>query len=162
MQVFPLKRRTLKEPRRGVAVVEFAFILPLFLALIVAIWDLGQVVRGLQIVSIAAREGGRQAASGTKSLTQIETLVRATLTQNGLPASDATFTYLNATSGKDPLTADQSDELRVTVSIPFSSLRLASPQLQKYRIQANTLTVTTTWGSMRDVPVTVPTSWPSG
>lgn len=157
-----MKSRIRDRARRGVAAVEFAFILPVLLILIVALWDLGQLVRGLQIVSIAAREGGRQAASGTKSLTQIESLVLATLSQNGLPTSGATFQYLNATSAKDPLSADQSDELRVTVSIPFSSLRFASGQLSPYRIQSNTLSVTTIWGSMRDVPVTVPTTLPSG
>jgi len=157
-----MRRRFRRGARRGIAAVEFAFLLPIFLILIVGLWDLGQLVRGLQIVSIAAREGGRQAASGTKSLTQIENLVRSTLTQNGVPGADATFTYTNITSGKDPQSADQSDELHITVSIPFTSLRLASGQLQPYRIQTNTLSVMTTWGSMRDIPVTVPTTLPSG
>ena len=45
--------------RRGQALVEFALVIPLFLLLLVAIFDLGRAVFAFNTLSNAAREGAR-------------------------------------------------------------------------------------------------------
>jgi Flp pilus assembly protein TadG len=156
------RRRSISEPRRGAAVVELAFVLPVMLVLMVGLWDLGQLIRGLQIVSIAAREGGRQAASGTKTTTQIENLVKLIMQQNGVNIANVVFAYTNATqSGVAPNSAAQNDALTVTVSMPFNDLRLGANLYGKWRIGPSILSIQTQWFSMRDVPVNVTTTIPA-
>jgi Flp pilus assembly protein TadG len=148
--------------RRGAAVVELAFILPVMLTLLVGLWDIGQLIRGLQVVSVAAREGGRQAASGTKTVAEIEDLVKLIMEQNNINVANVSFAYANVSqSGVAPNDASQNDKLDVTVSMPFSDLRLASNFYGKWHIATNTLSIKAQWTSMRDVPVSVPTTIPA-
>ena len=158
-----MKRRIGSE-RRGVAVVELAFLLPVLLTLLVGMWDLGQLVRGLQILSIAARDAGRTAASGMKNSTQIGNAAKLMVSQNGVPATDVTFTYANLTHpGVEPNLATQGDLLNITIAIPFTSLKLASGtsmgQFIKWRHSGN-VSFQTQWASMRDLPVSIDTTIP--
>jgi Flp pilus assembly protein TadG len=159
-----VKRHIGSSERRGVAVVELAFLLPVLLTLLVGMWDLGQLVRGLQVLSIAARDAGRTAASGTKTATQIGNAVTLMVSQNGVPASDVVFTYANATNpGVDPTAATQGDILNITIAIPFTSLKLASGtsmgQFIKWRHSGN-VSFQSQWASMRDLPVVIDTTIP--
>jgi Flp pilus assembly protein TadG len=156
-----MKRRSKNQERRGVAVVEVAFILPILLIFLVGMWDLGQLVRGLQIVSMATRDAGRQAASGTKNSTQIGNAVKLMMTQNGIAEPDITFTYENQTQpGVEPNAATQGDKLNITISIPFSTLRLATGTLAPYRLALTNASFKSQWVSMRDLPVNIDTTIP--
>jgi hypothetical protein len=150
--------------RRGVAVVELAFLLPIMLTILIGMWDLGQLVRGLQILSIAARDAGRTAAAGTKNSTQIGNAVTLMVSQNGVPAADVDFTYANITQpGVEPNAATQGDLLNITITIPFTSLKLASGvSMGKFVMwrQTNDISFQSQWMSMRDLPVTISTSIP--
>lgn len=61
------------ESRRGVAAVEFALILPFLLLILFGVWELGRLVQVTQIISNAAREGGRLSATGTLSASNLST-----------------------------------------------------------------------------------------
>jgi Flp pilus assembly protein TadG len=50
--------------RRGVAAVEFAFVLPFILILLLGMWEEGRAIQVNQILYNAAREGARQASTG--------------------------------------------------------------------------------------------------
>ncbi len=52
---------------RGQAVVEFAFILPLLLLLILGITEMGRMIMRTNLLTQAAREGARAAAVGSDS-----------------------------------------------------------------------------------------------
>lgn len=146
------------------AVVELAFLLPVILTFLVGMWDLGQLVRGLQILSIAARDAGRTAASGMKTSTQIGNAVTLMVSQNGVPSADVNFTYANATQpGVEPNAATQGDLLNITISIPFASLKLASgATMGKFIMwrQTNDISFQSQWASMRDLPVAISTAIP--
>jgi Flp pilus assembly protein TadG len=58
MNTFPRRRRGTK---RGQALVEFALVLPIFILLLVAIFDLGRAVFAYNTLTNAAREGARMA-----------------------------------------------------------------------------------------------------
>lgn len=53
---FPKKVRSRE---RGQAMIEFAFIMPLLVLLLMGVFDLGRAVYALNVVSSAAREGAR-------------------------------------------------------------------------------------------------------
>lgn len=56
-----------RRSQRGQAVVEFAFILPLLLLLILGITELGRMIMRTNLLTQAAREGVRAAAVGADS-----------------------------------------------------------------------------------------------
>jgi Flp pilus assembly protein TadG len=141
--------------RRGVAAVELAFVLPLIALLVVGVWEVGRMVEVQQLLTNAAREGGREAATGTKDAAYIKNVVVNYLKVNGVTAVTAEDVKIeNKTNAArpDPTQAEQMDEYRVTVTIPFNSVRW---------IIMNQITTTTTlsayadWFSMRDIPITV-------
>ena len=105
-----MRSRRTQQDRRGVAAVEAAIILPVLLVLMVLMWDLGQLIRGLQVVSMAAQEAGRQASTGAVPLATVKTAALNTLTQNGIAfnAGDPSlfsFQDITAPATLDPTTA---------------------------------------------------------
>jgi Flp pilus assembly protein TadG len=62
----PLLRRSSKK-RQATAAVEMAVVLPFLLLVMFGVWEIGRLVHLTQIVSNAAREGGRLSAAGTLS-----------------------------------------------------------------------------------------------
>jgi TadE-like protein len=53
--------RTRRQKRRGQALVEFALVIPIFLLLLIALFDLGRAVFAYNTLTNAAREGARLA-----------------------------------------------------------------------------------------------------
>src|SRR5262249_58476296 len=51
--------------RRAVAAVEMAFMLPLLLAMLIGVWEMGRIVQVQNFIVTAARDGARLAAQGT-------------------------------------------------------------------------------------------------
>jgi Flp pilus assembly protein TadG len=163
--------------RAGAAAVEFAIVAPLFVTILYGLWEVGRVVETQQLVANAAREGGRQGASGSNAQSNVQAAVLAYLTQAGLSTTDSsgntnvTVTasmvdssgnVLKDTSGNPvPLTAGQAQmtRFRVTVTYPYANVRW-SPGTQF--VAANTmLNATTDWYVMSDTPVSVPLTIPS-
>src|SRR5262245_56276869 len=98
-------------PRRGAAAVEFAFCSIPMVLLLVGLWEVGQLIDASNVLSNAAREGGRQAATGARSATDVEDFVKAHLTKNGIDYSGMTFELQNLTNPAqtDPRNATQMD-----------------------------------------------------
>lgn len=152
-------RTTNAAPRRGAIAAEFALTLPLLLTLLLGIWDLGRLLDVNQILSNAAREGGRQASTGKASVAHVQQAVLGSLTQAGVSTTGASVTVTNVTdsSRSDPVGAHQLDQFRITATLPSNNVRwvilnnLMGPQ----QLQASCI-----WSSMRDIPLAVPTSIP--
>jgi Flp pilus assembly protein TadG len=147
--------------RRGAALVEFAFLIPVLLTLLLGIWELGRMVETQQVVSNAAREGGRMAASGILTNDQVIAGVRNYLQTSGLTttaANNATITVTNLTSNLDCTVANQEDQLHVAVTVNYNDVRWTTLNL----IAGNNTTISAAadWDSMNDVPVAVITSIP--
>jgi Flp pilus assembly protein TadG len=96
--------------------------------LVLGIWEVGRLVQVSQIVDNAAREGARQAASGSMTDPAIKAAVCQYMHDAGLPDyssqanSIVTVTNLNQ-PGVDSTNAAQLDHIQVTVSIPFKDVR---------------------------------------
>jgi Flp pilus assembly protein TadG len=190
--------------RRGIAAVEVAVVLPVLLALLLGIWEVGRVFSVQNILDNAAREGARltstaaywasnnhtdPSTSATTTLPspstnadyEVQKKVLTYLSTAGLDTSQVTVTVQNlgqtgkvkswsytypvptsgsGNTGSDPgAVADQLDHLRVTVTIPYSSVRWTPTSL--FVSSSTVLTATSDWYSMRNVPLSISTTIPS-
>ena len=150
----------MKQKRPGVAAVELAVVLPLLLIMLVGLWEVGRIVTVEQLLANAAREGGRSAATGAKSLTQVKETVVRYLKVNGVSkvtTSDVTIVNLTPGGNADPTAATQMDHFQITVSIPFDNVRwVILDQITTLK----TLSGRAEWFSMRDIPLAVTTTIP--
>jgi Flp pilus assembly protein TadG len=113
-----------------VAAVEAALLLPLALMLMLGIWEIGRMVQVGQILSTAAREGGRAASNGQNTNSQVQQIVLNYLQNAGLPSTLATVTVNDLTNpGTDCTVAIELDQLKVTVSLPFKAVRWSAATL---------------------------------
>lgn len=116
--------RRFRQPRRGVAAVEMALLIPILLGLLLGCWEVGRVLHIQQMLSNAAREAGRQASAGQLSQAQAEQVARNyldTALGSGFTAS-VTATVTNKSGGSDPTGATQMDKFEIEVSIPFNDV----------------------------------------
>lgn len=176
-----LHTRSPSSVRRGAAAVEFAFVLPLLLLLIVGIWEMGRILQVQTILNNAARDGARLAAQAnlvnqTGTYTQIrfdtgtpniDASIRAYLTANNI--TDHTglvieLTFIEAATGgaptntvdADPYLGVKNQRFRVRVSIPYANVRWTTLTL----INPTTLSAETHWQCLVDDPFTVNTTLP--
>jgi Flp pilus assembly protein TadG len=133
--------------------------MPLLVTLLLGVWDLGRLIDATQILNNAAREGGRAASTGKNSLAAVQSTVLNYLAQAGIPTTNVNVTWTDITtpSNTDPTTATQLDQFQITVTLPSSNVRWIS---LSNLIGSSTLTATTYWYSMNDVPLTLPSSIP--
>jgi hypothetical protein len=69
-----------------------------------------------------------------------------------------TLVNLTDATRSDPTTANQLDQFRVTVTVPYSTIRWSTiAQITS----TSTLTASADWYSMRDIPVSVDTTIPT-
>lgn len=112
-----------RAPRRGVAAVEFAVVLPIMLILVLGVWEIGRLVEVQQLLTNAAREGARRAAMGSASNTDAKNAVTRYLQNTGIPTTNATINVTNETNpGVDASDAAQLDCFRITISVPVADI----------------------------------------
>lgn len=130
LQLRRSRRRANIRHRRGVAAVEAALLLPVALTLVLGTWEVGRMVEVGQILSNAAREGGRSASTGQYTNSQVQQTVINYLKNAGLPSTLATATVTNLThGGTDCTQATELDQLQITVSLPFKAVRWSAATL---------------------------------
>lgn len=101
--------------RRGAAMIEFALVLPIFVALMFGILEFGRAFMVQQIITNGAREGARLA-------------ILAGSTEASVHGAVDTYLSSNAISGHtrvvspDPATVSTGDPITMTVSVPFSAV----------------------------------------
>jgi Flp pilus assembly protein TadG len=111
-----------RDERWGVAAVEFAFIMPAILALLVGIWELGRLIEIQQLLTNAAREGARQAATGQYTQAQVQSVISQYLSVAGLPTANVNSTAWDVTGNCDPTQAVYQDCIQVNVTMPFKDV----------------------------------------
>jgi Flp pilus assembly protein TadG len=160
--------KRLSRGRRGAAAVELAVLLSVFLLpLLLGLWEVGRLVEVMQLLDNAAREGGRQASTGRRTVTQVQQSVVNYLARNGITVDPNAVILTNLTSGSrnDPTTGNPSpphaqkmDHFNLTVTLPFNSVRWV---LLNQITNTTQLTASVDWYSMNDFPLTVDTTLPS-
>lgn len=167
--------------RPGVAAVEFAFVLPFLLLLLIGVWELGRMIQVQMILHNAARDGARLAAqsnivNSSGAYTQIrfnsgtpniEGAIRANLLAAGI--TDLTglvieLQFVESATGGAPTGSTQTDpylgaknqRFRVRITIPYANVRWTTLTL----INPTNLTAETYWQCLVDDPFTVNTTLP--
>jgi Flp pilus assembly protein TadG len=131
------KRRCRKQSsRRGAAIVEFAFIVPVFLTLVVGMVELSRATVVLQVLTNASREGARIASYDTTATTgPITSAVNSYLSSEGI--SGAT----TVVSPSPPSSVADGQSISVTVSISYDTVRWLP---SSFYLGGQTLQATTT------------------
>lgn len=150
--------RSARRQNRGIAAVELALVLPLFLTLLVGVWEVGRLIEMHNIVSNSAREGARAAASAKLSNSECQTVAKTYLIGNNIPTSNVTVVISNVTSGGDVKDAEQLDKVRCTVTLPFKDVSWVI--LNFFVTNSSLVRSTVDWRSMADKPLTVDSELP--
>ena len=126
-----MKKRLLSrsQPRRALAAVELALLMPLLLTFLLGVWEVGRLVQINQIIDNAAREGARKASTGVNTYADVKTTVSNYLTNagitnlNNLTVQVYNVTQSNAGPTYDPSKAACLDQLQINVALPFNNVR---------------------------------------
>lgn len=161
--------------RYGVAAVEFAFVMPILLTLLLGTWEIGRAIQVQQVMVNAAREGARIAAQGqiinlTGTYTQIKVNtgtpnVKSTVIDymkgagfTNTTGMTVTFAFLDgATSSTEPYQGTKNQRYRVTLTVPYDNVRITNLNF----LNLTNLTAQVDWVCMADDPFTVDTSIPT-
>lgn len=111
-----VSRRKANAQRRGAALVEFALVAPIFLAIIVGSIEFGRAIMVQEALTNASREGARVGVLDGSLTTDVSSAVNTYLT--GMSISGAT----TAVSPTDPGTSPNGTQVTVTVSIPYTTV----------------------------------------
>ncbi|HEY7309611.1 MAG TPA: TadE/TadG family type IV pilus assembly protein [Gemmataceae bacterium] len=145
----PNIRKPSRSERRGAAVVEFAFVLPIMLSLLVGIWEVGRMIEVQQVLTNAAREGARQAATGEYTNSQVKSIVTQYITVAGLPSTNVTVNVSDLTNpGTDVSKASYLDNLQVQASIPYKDIGWSF--LNFFTTSSTQISTTVQWVTMID------------
>jgi Flp pilus assembly protein TadG len=122
--------RTISHRQQGQSLVEFALILPLFVLIVIGVFDLGRAFFASITITNAAREGARY---GTLHVNDPQGVCNATLNEASssgitLPYNDVTITCSAQSICSSGATASpgcsRNQPLRVTVNYIFDELAL--------------------------------------
>ena len=111
--------------RRGAAVVEMAFVLPVFVLIILGMIEVGRGIMVAELMSNAAREGARQSIVEGSTNTQVTDTARNFLAgTTGCSTSDVTvnISISNTAAGGQVSNAQTGDMITVNVLLPFSKV----------------------------------------
>jgi hypothetical protein len=162
------RNRLKSDNRRGVATVEFAIVLPLLFTLMVGIWEVARMVDVQQILTSAAREGGRQAVAGQMTNANVIRVVLHHLNNEGIQVTDGNDNPLpgvvvniqnNTSPGLDASQANQLDYLTISVTLPFRYFRWST--LNYFAPAGANLNATVGWYSVKDITFTISQTIPN-
>jgi len=111
-----LSRR--KQRRPGASALEFALILPVFLLLILGMFELGRAVMVMQALTFAAREGCRVAILDGSTSASVATKVNAALTGANINLPSANI----AINPSNPSSAGYDEPVTVTVQVDYGDV----------------------------------------
>jgi Flp pilus assembly protein TadG len=120
---FNVKHKTTSQ-RRGVAAVEMAFVLPLFMMLIFGIVEFGRGMMCMQVLTNSAREGARACAVSPLNAAEVETICQEYAEGCGIAGVTVSVT-------PDPTTVIRGEPVTVSVSINYADVALIPPFYMK-------------------------------
>ncbi len=145
---------------RGAVAVELTLSFSLvIIPMLLGIFEIGCLLDASQTLVGAAREGGRQAATGLLTDAQVKQVVTTYLNATGVNTNGIVVTVTNTTSGLDASVANTNDALVITVSLPFKNVDWSFTQ--KFVSDSSTFSTSCTWYSNNDTAYTVSSTAPT-
>jgi Flp pilus assembly protein TadG len=117
---------------RGAAAVEFALVLPVFLAFIFGILEGGRLMEAQQAVTAAARAGAREAALSGSTTASTNAAALGALTA----AAISTVGVSPVITPSNPATAAPDASVSVTVTVSYSSVSWLGLYFQGVHLKA--------------------------
>ena len=118
--------------RQGVAAVEFAMVLPVFMLLVFGIVEVGRMLMVQQTLVNASREGARRAVlENSTSDSVIETVSACLDGVIDVPVDSISVS-------PDPAAVRNNQQITVRVAVPFSDVSWLPPFIYKGDLQAST------------------------
>jgi len=120
-----LTRRSDGGRRRGVAAVEMAVVLPVFVTVTLGMIELGRAVMVAQLMTNAAREAARMAIIDGSTNTSVSNAATSFMASAAkVSQGDVTVTITTSTSGggNDVANAKPQDLVTVNLSVPYSKV----------------------------------------
>lgn len=106
---------------RGQSLVEFALILPIFVLLLVGIFDFGRAIYAFNTINNAAREGARLAVVD-QTVTHIQEEAAKGAVSLGIGDADIEVEFVNNTTGAacTVINTNRASECSAIVRVPYS------------------------------------------
>ncbi len=146
--------------RKGAVAVELALSFSLVLVpMLLGIFEIGCLLDASQTLVAAAREGGRQAATGLLTNAQVQQVVIQYLSATGVSTTGVVVTVTNTGSGSDASQALSNDPLVITVTLPYKNVDWTFTQ--QFVKDTSTFSTSCTWYSNRDSAYTVSSTAPT-
>ena len=98
-----------------------ALVLPIFMIIVLGIFEIGRAMMVEQALSNGARLGARRAILPNKSKTEVEQLVK-TFCQDSFNANVTVAISVDGNTGTARTSAQQGDLCEVSVTVPFSQV----------------------------------------
>jgi Flp pilus assembly protein TadG len=122
-----------QQNRRGVAAVEFALVVPIFLLLVFGIIEFGRVIMVQQVLVNASREGARRAVLETATADSVTKTV-----SEYLKAASVKVDKGDISVSPDPSSVTNHRPITVSVSVNFSDVSWMPPFLYQGNLEAAT------------------------
>jgi len=116
--------------RLGAAAVEMAFILPVFVLILLGMIEVGRGIMVSELLGNAAREGARQAiVEGSTNATVTDATRNLVASLTGCSTGDVTvnISVSNSGAGNQIASSQSGDLITVQVSLPFSKVCYLPP-----------------------------------
>jgi Flp pilus assembly protein TadG len=109
-----------RNERLGATSVELALIIPVLLAAILGIIEVGRGLMAIHLLNNAAQAGCRTGIISGKATSDISTAVNSALTAAGISGDSVTVTVNDGSA--DASSASTGDEITVKVTVPVTSV----------------------------------------
>jgi Flp pilus assembly protein TadG len=114
--------------RRGVAAVEMAFVLPVFITLVLGMIELGRAIMVSQLMINAAREAARAGVIDGSSNSSVTSIATSFLqSAANINPGDVNVT-ISTSGGGDVSNAKAQDLITVNLSVPYSKVSWLPPK----------------------------------
>jgi Flp pilus assembly protein TadG len=127
---------TQKRPHRraGAAAVEFAFVAPVFVLLLLGVIELSRGMMVQQIITNATRQGAREAALPESTIDSVKNSVADFLAGSSIPVA-----LNNITVDPDPATTFKNEQITVAVEVEYDDVSwIPGSYLQGKKLRAFT------------------------
>jgi Flp pilus assembly protein TadG len=108
--------------RRGTTAVEFAFVAPVFFAMVLGMIEVGRGIMVTHQLTSAARDACRVGVLSTKTYSDVTGTVDTAMKAQGITGYSTTVMVNDTTVTSKTFSASSNDQIQVVVSVPVGNI----------------------------------------